>query len=151
VRDNNRKRVVAMMRHAADGLERNGDEAERRARDWTPNGMPTPSGGGASGGDVSDPTGNAAMRGGMGRDYAHELEARTREAFAMASALLDLVTELMQTERPEPERTPCANPTCDALAAKAGRCQTCYAYRRRTGSDRVCGGDGRAVYERRVA
>lgn len=110
-------------------------------RDWS-------AGVGGSGGPrpvnaVSDPTGQAAMatdEWGMMRQRVGEL---IHAAWRAACDLEDIRRQVASPALPkEPEERGipfCANPTCpDAPtpAVKAGRCEACYRFRRRTDRDR---------------
>ena len=145
--DEERKRIVAELRLAADRLEQRGKEAQRRSSDWA---LPATSSVGPAGKNViSRPTESAAFQTAF---MLHaELDDRTKAAFAAAHDLVDVIGRIMYTASLHDAMKDCANPTCDAKATKAGRCETCYAYEHRTGRDRVIGDDGRAEYVQEAA
>ena len=131
-----------------------------RLREWTA-GL-SGSGGPSSKGTVSDPTGNAALA----VDEHGALRARYNRAITdlwLAVRQLDSIerevmkpalTHAEAQQRQENQRVgalqPCANlHGCpdDEWATKAGRCEACYRYRVRRGSDRRVSGRRRGTNE----
>ena len=118
-------------------------------RDWSAG---IRSGGGAGGGGVGDPTGHAALTTDEWAGRRRDLERRVATIHA---AVLDLEKIRREVIDPPPPTEPaarglvhCANiHGCpdDAWATKAGRCDTCYGYQRRTGRDRRLSGQPRGA------
>lgn len=119
-------------------------------RDWSSG---IRSGGAASGaGSVSDPTGHAALTADEWAGRRHRLE---RLVATIHAAALNAERIRADVLAPPVERAPaarglvhCANlHGCpdDAWATKAGRCDTCYGYQRRTGRDRRLSGQPRGA------
>jgi hypothetical protein len=111
-----------------------------RLRDWS-------AGVGGSGGPqpknaVSDPTGQAAMSTDEWGQMRQRVDDLIHQAWRAACDLEDIRRQVAAPALPkEPEErglAKCANPACpdDAWAVKAGRCDACYQFRRRTDRDR---------------
>lgn len=91
---------------------------------------------------VSDPTGQAAMStdewGLMRQRVAELIHQAWRAACDLEDIRRQVAAPALPKEPAERGLAKCANPACpdDAWAVKAGRCDACYAYRRRTDRDR---------------
>lgn len=117
-------------------------ELQRRLTAWTKDGYPSSSGQPGGSTTLSDPTAQAVIAPdhvALDRDKLHADLIRIHNLAAGIDAIrrtyMNPINEQHQAELKKLAR--CANPTCDMLAVKAGRCTACYQFHRRTGEERV--------------
>lgn len=142
-----------MTRELLSRLDNDHPKIVDRLRDWAGT-ISGGNGGPTAKGTVSDPTGNAAMAVDEWGQTRTRMDQLIRTMATAAADLEFIRRQVMDTDTTDPDKPnqraatlqPCANQNgCpdDAWACRAGRCDTCYAYRHRTGRDRRIAGQPR--------
>lgn len=116
---------------------------QRRLALWSRDGYPSGLTGTVAGGAISDPTATAVLSPDpvrKDRERLSELVVKAHEILGEADSIRSkYMTTATQAQRHNQGLAKCANQYgCpdDAWASKAGRCSTCYEYRRRHQGDR---------------
>lgn len=129
MRDADLYRVVRQTELAARQLGKHGHTVLADLRQWASRGYPaTASGAGPSGGQPGDPTGQAALRKDRMAAELATLEDALRSLHHSAAVVNSTIVRTLDRAQPKDRKaaTTCANPYCEDVSVKAGRCARCY-------------------------